>query len=78
LYATIWLSGHRTSEDHGSGNQYQQWITTYSDPDFLALVARVESLLDSMAEDGLAVRDAYAYAMRCELNFFSAMLEHNA
>jgi thiaminase/transcriptional activator TenA len=53
-------------------------VATYSGPDFLALVARVESLLDSMAEDSLAVRDAYAYAMRCELNFFSAMLEHNA
>jgi len=59
-------------------NPYQQWITTYSGSDFQALVTRVESLLDSMAEDTPAVRDAYAYAMRCELNFFSAMSEHRA
>jgi thiaminase/transcriptional activator TenA len=59
-------------------NPYQQWITTYSDSDFQALVTRIGSLLDSMAEDSPAVRDAYAYAMRCELNFFSAMLEHIA
>lgn len=59
-----------------AGNPYQQWITTYSGSDFHALVTRVESLLDSMAEDTPAVRDAYAYAMRCELNFFSAMSEH--
>ena len=61
-----------------ASNPYQQWITTYSGSDFQALVTRVESLLDSMAEDTPAVRDAYAYAMRCELNFFSAMLEHRA
>jgi thiaminase/transcriptional activator TenA len=75
------LYGHLGTElakTIGAGNPYQQWITTYSFPDFLALVARVESLLDSMAKDSLAARDAYAYAMRCELNFFPAMLEHNA
>ena len=59
-------------------NPYQQWIATYSGSDFQALVTRLESLLDLMAEDTPAVRDAYAYAMRCELNFFSAMLEHTA
>lgn len=61
-----------------AGNPYQQWITTYSGSDFQALVIRLETLLDSMAEDTSAVRDAYAYAMRCELNFFSAMSEHRA
>jgi thiaminase/transcriptional activator TenA len=61
-----------------AGNPYQQWVTTYSGSDFQALVTRLESLLDSMAEDSSAVRGAYAYAMRCELNFFSAMLEHTA
>jgi thiaminase/transcriptional activator TenA len=60
------------------GNPYQPWITTYSGCDFQALVTRLESLLDSIAEDTPAVRDAYAYAMRCELNFFAAMLEHRA
>lgn len=57
------------------GNPYQSWIATYSSPDFQTLIARVESLLDSMAQDSQAVRDAYAYAMQCELNFFSAMLD---
>ena len=67
--------GTELAKTVGAGNPYQQWITTYSGADFHALVTRVESLLDSMAEDTLAVRDAYAHAMRCELNFFSAMLE---
>ena len=58
-----------------AGNPYQQWIITYSGSDFQALVTRLGSLLDSMAEDSPAVRDTYAYAMQCELNFFSAMLE---
>ena len=67
--------GTELAKTVGADNPYQQWITTYSGPDFHVLVTRVESLLDLMAEDNLAVRDAYAYAMRCELNFFSAMLE---
>ena len=70
--------GTELAKTVGAGNPYQQWITTYSGADFHALVTRVESLLDSMAEDTLAVRDAYAHAMRCELNFFSAMLEPTA
>ena len=57
-----------------AGNPYQQWITTYGGSDFQALVTRLESLLASLAEDSPAVRDAYTYAMRCELNFFSAIL----
>lgn len=61
-----------------AGNPYQEWITTYSGSDFQALIKQLESLLDSMAEDSPAVRDAYAYAMQCELNFFSAMLEPTA
>ena len=31
-----------------------------------------------MAEDSPAVRDTYAYAMQCELNFFSAMIVMSA
>ena len=68
--------GTELAETVGAGNPYQSWIATYSSPDFQALVKQVESLLDSMAEDRLVVRDAYAYAMQCELNFFSAMWEH--
>ena len=56
-------------------NAYQSWIATYSSPDFQALIARVESLLDAIAPESPSVRDAYTYAMQCELNFFSAMLD---
>ena len=55
-------------------NPYQSWIATYRSPDFQALIVRGESLLDAMAPDSQSVRDAYAHAMQCELNFFSAML----
>ena len=67
--------GTELAQTLGAGNPYQPWIATYSSPDFQALIARVESLLDSMAQDNRAVRDAYAYAMQCELNFFAAMLD---
>lgn len=55
-------------------NPYQQWIDAYSGSDFQALVTRLESLLDSLVDDSPTARDAYAYAMQCEVNFFSAML----
>ena len=59
-------------------NPYQDWIDTYSGADFQSLITQLESLLDTMANDSPAVRDAYAYAMQCELNFFAAMLERGA
>lgn len=61
-----------------ANNPYQDWIDTYSGSDFGALITQLESLLDSMADDSPTVKDAYAYAMQCEVNFFSAMLEHTA
>lgn len=68
--------GTSLAETLVAGNPYQAWIAAYSGPDFQCLVEQVESLLNSMAENSLAVRDAYAHAMQCEFNFFSAMLEH--
>lgn len=68
--------GNHLAETVFAGNPYQPWIATYSGPDFQFLVKQVESLLDSMAEDSVAVRDAYAHAMHCELDFFSAMLTY--
>jgi thiaminase/transcriptional activator TenA len=71
------LYGHLGTElakTIGAGNPYQQWFTTYSGPNFLGFVVRVKSYWTRWR----AVRDAYAYAVRCELNFFPAMLEHNA
>ncbi|UCG32932.1 MAG: TenA family protein [Phycisphaerales bacterium] len=54
---------------------YAEWIHTYGDEDFDRLAGEVEALLDAVAEDTPAVRDAYRYAMQCELDFFSAPLE---
>ena len=55
-----------------SGHPYQQWIATYSSDEFGALTDQLESLLDSSATDAPMVRETYRYAMRCELDFFSA------
>ena len=67
--------GTELAQTVGTENPYQSWIATYSSPDFQALIVRVESLLDAMAPDSQSVRDAYAQALQCELNFFSAMLD---
>ena len=56
---------------------YEDWIKTYSGDEFRQLCGRLESLLDEVAVDGPVVRDAYCYAMRCELDFFSAPLENH-
>ncbi len=55
-----------------SEHPYEDWITTYSSDDFRSLVQQLESLLDNVASDTPNVRDAYRYAMQCELDFFSA------
>ncbi len=55
---------------------YVDWIKTYSSDEFKKLCARLESLLDEVASDSPFVRDAYCYAMQCELDFFSAPLEN--
>jgi thiaminase/transcriptional activator TenA len=54
---------------------YKGWIKTYSSDEFKGHCSRLESLLDAVAEDSQAVRDAYRYAMQCEVDFFSAPLE---
>lgn len=51
---------------------YADWVTTYADPAFAALAARLEGLLDAHAVDGPQVRRAYRRAMRLELEFFDA------
>lgn len=72
LYA--WL-GQRLAARRRPRHPYRDWIETYSSPAFESLARRLETLLDELAADGPAVRDAYRYAMRCELDFFSAPLE---
>ncbi len=59
------------------GHPYQDWIKAYSSDEFRQLCSRLESLLDEVAADCPAVRDAYGHAMQCELDFFSAPLEHH-
>jgi thiaminase/transcriptional activator TenA len=50
---------------------YQRWIETYASPDFEALAARMEALLDRTAADSEGVRDRYRYALECERDFFT-------
>ena len=54
--------------------RYADWITTYADPGFEALAARLEALLDRHATDSTAVRGNYARAMELEYGFFAANL----
>ncbi len=60
-----------TAETH----PYREWIETYSGADFQAATRRLETLLDRLASDTPVVRQAYRYALECELNFFSAPME---
>lgn len=54
-------------------NQYRDWIETYASPDFDALAATLEGLLNRYANsDSQATREAYRHAMQLELVFFSA------
>lgn len=55
-------------------NPYREWIDTYASPEFEALAAELETLLDRCASPSDRLADAYAYAMRCELDFFSAFV----
>lgn len=57
---------------------YRDWIETYASADFEALARRLEALLDAHAEDTEAVGAAYARAMACELDFFSAPLRNHS
>lgn len=54
---------------------YADWIRTYSGAEFGALAERIEALLDRIAMDSAEVRDAYRYALRCEIDFFTAAIE---
>ena len=71
LYA--YLGQELAVGDH-SQNPYREWIVTYSSEEFEALARELESLLDQLADGTREVRSAYRYAMRCELEFFSASL----
>ncbi len=53
-------------------HQYMEWIRTYSSPDFEALAARLEGLLDHYTTDTDIVHIAYRRAMTLEVAFFEA------
>ena len=54
--------------------RYADWVTTYADPGFEGLAARLEALLDKHATDSVAVRANYRRAMDLEYGFFDANL----
>jgi thiaminase/transcriptional activator TenA len=53
-------------------NPYAEWVRTYAAPEFEALAARLEGLLDRYAVDSSAVRTVYRRAMSLEVAFFEA------
>ncbi len=69
LYA--WLGGEL---DAGAAGPYAEWVTTYADPQFEALAAQLERLLDEHAEATPGVRGAYRRAMQLEVSFFESAL----
>jgi thiaminase/transcriptional activator TenA len=70
LYA--FLGQSLAEEGYGEDNPYSEWIRTYSDPEFEALAAKLEALLDRYATDTPAVRLGYRRAMALEVAFFEA------
>jgi thiaminase (transcriptional activator TenA) len=74
LYAFL---GRSLAKEEGQDqdNPYAQWIATYSDPEFDALAATLERLLDRYASDPPGTRSAYRRAMELEIAFFEANYE---
>jgi thiaminase/transcriptional activator TenA len=72
LYAYL---GQELAACRSDEHPYRDWIDTYSSDDMEALTVEIEAVLDSCAEDGPPVRDAYRYALQCEADFFSAPFE---
>lgn len=60
------------------GNPYAEWIATYGSPDFEALAARLEGLLDRYAERIEDARAPYRRALELEVTFFDASTEPRA
>lgn len=54
-------------------HRYAEWIHTYASPDFAALAATLEQLLDAYG-DAATAADPYRYAMQLEVAFFSGAL----
>lgn len=69
LYAYL---GQSLSAEQDGDHDYTEWITTYSDPGFEELAAKLEELLDRYGNGSREVRHNYRRAMELELAFFEA------
>jgi thiaminase (transcriptional activator TenA) len=72
LYAYLGQQLSAGAAQSVSATPYQEWIDTYAAPEFEALAATLESLLERYASDAESVRGAYRRAMQLELAFFQA------
>ena len=64
LYAFI---GKEIAKGYNKESKFSKWVETYSSEDMQNLAKQMEELLDMVAKDTEEVRDAYSYAMACEL-----------
>ena len=71
LYAFI---GKKLAEEHNKKSKFSKWVETYSGEYMQKLAKQMEELLNMVAKNTEEVRGAYAYAMKCELEFFDAPL----
>jgi thiaminase (transcriptional activator TenA) len=69
LYAFL---GQRLRGPRACETPYREWIDAYAAPEFEALAATLESLLDRYASDTEVVHATYRRAMQLELAFFEA------
>lgn len=70
LYAYLGQELARTAV--GEGNPYEEWIASYSSPDFQDLAAELERLLDRYGADPGPLHSTYRQAMQLEVAFFDA------
>jgi len=59
-------------------NPYSEWVKTYAAPEFEALAAKLEMLLDRYTVDAERARRVYRRAMMLEVAFFDAALRTDA
>jgi thiaminase/transcriptional activator TenA len=72
LYA--WL-GRQLAPKLDPDSPYREWVESYSSPDFQALAARLEALLDHYGGEPARLAELYRRAMQLELAFFQAAWE---